>query len=67
MIWRIYSNVDGQLMHFAQEIDRETEENACARAITVLGMMYHAMDKKTSENTWKELLHQNGYHVRKKR
>lgn len=65
MRWRIHSNVDNQVMQFTEIIDRETEETACERAITVLGMMYHCSQKRTSENTWKELLHRNGYHVRR--
>ena len=66
MIYTIHSNLDGKLMQFAQEIERDTEEEACAKGLVIMGMMYASSVKKNEHNTWKDILHQNGLHVRKR-
>lgn len=67
MTFLIHNNLDGQKMQFADNVTALTEEEACAKALVVMGCGYEAKKKKnaTPKLTWKELLEKNGCHLRK--
>lgn len=64
MKFAIYSYLNNQKMQFAQEVDAPTEEEACTKALVVMGLSYEATKKKTPKITWKELLYQNALFVK---
>lgn len=64
--YSIHSSVDGQHMHFADNVTAPTEEEAYQRALVVMGLSYEANKKmKTSKVTAKTLFKEAGYHLRK--
>lgn len=59
--------MDGQQFQFAQNVTAQTEEKACEMALTVMGLSFYGKKRMKKGEKAKDILYDNGCHLRKKK